>query len=694
MEKVKNFSEFRKNILTAAFLLLAVVPALADDDWTKVENNEAGKLSEAVGDQKLTIAKLKVSGSINGADLLCLREMAGRNVSGGQTKGNLAELDLSGASIVASDDVYFKSTDKDGNVTEYKITEPNVLGANAFKQCSKLRKITLPSSLTAIGDEAFRGCTGMGTFTFPDGVKTIGSNAFNSCTALTSVTIPSSVTSIGAYAFKSCTGLTSVTIGGGAIDTRAFQGCTALTSVEFGNGVTSKADSFKDCTSLASVTINGTSISANAFKGVDLTSVWVIIPQNAVGGLSTKIGDDYKLEIIKLKVSGNINGADLLCLREMAGRDVKGDNTGGKLAELDLSDASIVEDATNAYYTNKDNTSYYITANNVLGDYAFASCTRLKNVTLPSNLTGIGNNAFDRCSGLETFTVSKNVTSIGNQAFYSCTGMTSASIAGGAIGARTFQGCTALTSVEFGDDVASIGGNAFYECSSLESVAIPEKVTSIENCTFSGCSKLASVTIGSQVTSIGSDAFKGCEALNFVRVKAQTPPQCKETSFVNISATPLYVPCGTKEAYQAAKVWPSFTNIIEDHDYSVTIQPSENGSAQIVSYTCDNKLTLQADAAENYHFTQWRDGNKENPRTITLTSDMTFQAEFAADSDTPTALDNATIADLRTENGRIICDSDFQIFDLLGRNVTRQNGSLNGVYVVKCGDKAQKVVVR
>ncbi len=57
------------------------------------------------------------------------------------------------------------------------------------------------------------------------------------------------------------------------------------------------------------------------------------------------------------------------------------------------------------------------------------------------------------------------------------------------------------------------------------------------------------------------------------------------------------------------------------------------------------------------------------------------------------ALTVTTISGLYTENGRIIYAGEFQIFDLLGRNVTRLNGSLNGVYIVKIGEKAQKVVV-
>ena len=59
-----------------------------------------------------------------------------------------------------------------------------------------------------------------------------------------------------------------------------------------------------------------------------------------------------------------------------------------------------------------------------------------------------------------------------------------------------------------------------------------------------------------------------------------------------------------------------------------------------------------------------------------------------------TALATAQTLDLRTENGRIICEQEFQIFTITGQNVTEMNGSLCGVYIVKVGEKAQKVVVK
>ena len=58
-----------------------------------------------------------------------------------------------------------------------------------------------------------------------------------------------------------------------------------------------------------------------------------------------------------------------------------------------------------------------------------------------------------------------------------------------------------------------------------------------------------------------------------------------------------------------------------------------------------------------------------------------------------TALQPAESITLYTENGRIICAQEFQIFTITGQNVTEMNGQLNGVYIVKVGDKAQKVIV-
>ncbi len=106
------------------------------------------------------------------------------------------------------------------------------IGGSAFYQCSSLTNVSMSSSLTTIGSNAFYGCAGLRGMSIPSGVATIGSSAFAGCAGLTSVNIPNNVTTIGTGAF-SATGLTSVfipssvtTIGG-----NPFSNCTGLNAI-------------------------------------------------------------------------------------------------------------------------------------------------------------------------------------------------------------------------------------------------------------------------------------------------------------------------------------------------------------------------------------------------------------------------------------------------------------------------------
>ena len=63
-------------------------------------------------------------------------------------------------------------------------------------------------------------------------------------------------------------------------------------------------------------------------------------------------------------------------------------------------------------------------------------------------------------------------------------------------------------------------------------------------------------------------------------------------------------------------------------------------------------------------------------------------------NNTPTAIETVTAPQIYAVDGRIVCEGEFRIYDLLGRDVTHLNGSLCGVYVVKTADAAQKVVVK
>ena len=223
-----------------------------------------------------------------------------------------------------------------------------------------------------------------------------------------------------------------------------------------------------------------------------LNTTQVTIKLDEAGTLPNKIAVSRKNLITNLKIVGKINGTDLKFIREMAGCDVNGKETDGKLSILDLSEAKIVEGGS-AYYSDRDDGFIY-TSNDKLGDYVFKDCYGLTSLTLPSSVTKIGCYALSNCIGLTSLTLPSSVTEIGELAFLNCRGLTNFTI-------------------PFG--VTSIGSGAFFSCYGLISLTIPSSVTAIGSMAFNGCSSLTSIyAYMEKLPETGSNLFLGCDAKN------------------------------------------------------------------------------------------------------------------------------------------------------------------------------------
>ena len=235
------------------------------------------------------------------------------------------------------------------------------------------------------------------------------------------------------------------------------------------------------------------------------------------GTLPDKISESQKNLITNLKIVGKINGTDLKFIREMAGCDVNGKETDGKLSILDLSDAKIVEGGS-AYVWFSEN---YYTSNDKLGDYVFNGCSGLTSLTLPSSVTKIGCYALFNCIGLTSLTLPSSVTEIGEHAFLNCRGLTNFTIPSG---------------------VTKIGAGAFFCCYGLISLTIPSSVTAIGSQAFKHCSGLTSIyAYMEKLPETGSNLFLGCDEKNCT----------------------VYVPKGTGNAYFRSAEFGYFYNIVE-----------------------------------------------------------------------------------------------------------------------------------
>lgn len=189
--------------------------------------NDAGQLTELVGDDKYRFTTLSIAGFLNSDDLRTLRDMAGCDNEGKATAGQLSDIDLSGAQIAEGGKAY----------AEGHFTQTNVVGKAMLASCEKLKRIVLPLQTTKIEADAFRNCSSLHTIEVPTLVESIETSA--GCTALTEInvqagnshysskdgvllsgdgkdilwfpmgkggeyTLPATVTTVGDYAFRNC----------------------------------------------------------------------------------------------------------------------------------------------------------------------------------------------------------------------------------------------------------------------------------------------------------------------------------------------------------------------------------------------------------------------------------------------------------------------------------------------------------
>ena len=90
------------------------------------------------------------------------------------------------------------------------------IGSFAFNDCTSLKTIELPDSVTTIKDHAFSN-SGLTSFSIPEKVTTINESVFEGCAALKKITIPEYVTEIYVKAFKN-SGLQELTISSAATE--------------------------------------------------------------------------------------------------------------------------------------------------------------------------------------------------------------------------------------------------------------------------------------------------------------------------------------------------------------------------------------------------------------------------------------------------------------------------------------------
>ena len=246
--------------------------------------------------------------------------------------------------------------------------------------------------------------------------------------------------------------------------------------------------------------------------------------------------------------------------------------------------------------------------------YAFSGCESLTDIWLPEDLTHIEAYAFSY-SGLESIVIPANVTEIGVWAFGRCNNLQSMEVHPSNTTYTSNDGSnliveTATSTVIAGcpnsivyEGLESIGRYAFAEMAGVTTMELPSTLRTIQEGAFYNCSGLVSIELPANLMSIGNSAFYNCANLAEITCLAETPPAMGSITYgINpfryvSTKIPVYVPCGSLDAYQGAQYWSDFTNMTE----SQCVFNFVNGGNWSEEYIWDKGALPSADDAAVIH---------------------------------------------------------------------------------------------
>lgn len=201
--------------------------------------------------------------------------------------------------------------------------------------------------------------------------------------------------------------------------------------------------------------------------------------------------------------------------------------------------------------------------------YAFGSCSNLRSITIPENVTRIERSVFGYCTALESVILPKSLQYIDSYAFEYCSSLSSIVIPDNvdSIKDHAFNSCSSLTNIHLPENLAEISDYLFNSCDALSHVDIPQSVKKLGYASFYYCKNLRYVNIPNNVTEIEYGALFECTALDTIDCYLDAPISITSATVYNVPQTcKLIVNDGTKSLWENALYWKNLT-IIERNGF-------------------------------------------------------------------------------------------------------------------------------
>lgn len=451
--------------------------------------------------------------------------------------GNVNLSSLTGTlPLQAFDSTHIVEVSSLGSITQ--ISSETRTDRGPFRNCSLLKRVVLPQTLTYIGGGSFVGCTSLKEVVWSEALQYIYSSAFYDAPIEGTLNLPN-LLSISEGVFKGShisrvENLGQITSLAGNNNYNSFGVFWQNKKLEFVRipaTVTSiGAYALRECDLLETIiclAVAPPSLGSNAFTGSKIASKqgYIYVPDgmttDANGSEITIVNKykattnwaTYKDQIFSMAVY-NAGGAENLVIFAdpvveaicLANFDIDGNGVLMK-DEAEAVTSIGTKFRENAEITSFDELRYFVNVA-TLDSYSFYKCSALISI------------------GLD------NIKTLKDYALHS-TGL---------------SGEIELNSVEsYGRNV--MGGT------SVTSIILPS-VVQIGEGAFDGLSTLKVVDIGENCTSIGNTAWRSDSALLSIVVRASTPPSLGSNAFQRTNNTfIIYVPDAAVDTYKAASGW-------------------------------------------------------------------------------------------------------------------------------------------
>jgi len=329
------------------------------------------------------------------------------------------------------------------------------------------------TDLIIIKNKDFICCNNIKSIILPESITSIETLAFKQCTYLESINIPSAIIKLGIETYDKFGNLADNVL------SAIFEDCFSLKNVILNEGLEEIGErTFSNCNNLKSINFPSTLKKIHSYAFYNTSFESLIIPDNVECIKNNAFRQCKQLENVYIG-SGvkSIDGNPFICCYALTKLNIDENNLFYKTIDNSIYSGELRK----LIFYNYNSKHTIPDTCEEIGKESFSNNNYLATILLPSNLKSIGEEAFVYCKNLDEILIPDSVTEMGPNVFGECKNLTTVKLPAKLtyLPYGAFCGCINLKNVSLPEGLKSLSFNAFINCSSLEKLSLPSGLESI-----------------------------------------------------------------------------------------------------------------------------------------------------------------------------------------------------------------------